>query len=359
MDNQQNLTMNEEAISALKALAQQTTSFRLNKSLRQISHNTGVAAGTLKSAYYRLKQKPPYVLPEHTVPEVTGNTLTAQTTDFKKDTLPGLIALSKKVKDKRGLEQNASIIMDANKPFAVAVMGDVHMGGEVDYEKLVSDIELIRDTPDMHCILNGDLSDNFIYRGTTAILMQQNVTLTQEHEALKWMLDNLRSKIVAVTVGNHDAWTKKVAGFDPIATMLQGVTCLYGNNRVVFDLVWGDNKQKWLVQHQWRYSSIFNTTHSIEVGWERIQIPFDVGVGGHTHVGTFCRPFIKAGKRRYAIQVGTYKHSDSYGRELGFADTPADSFGSGAMVYYPDGRVQWFDDLRTAKDFLKFLQIKY
>ena len=86
-------------------------------------------------------------------------------------------------------------------------------------------------------------------------------------------------------------------------------------------------------RHRWKYSSVFNVTHGIEVGWERGGVDFDLALGGHTHVGTFCRPFLRHGKMRLAVLTGTYKTNGEYGRELGLP-LPHGT-GSGAHVFFP------------------------
>src|SRR5690606_1086220 len=107
-------------------------------------------------------------------------------------------------------------------------------------------------------------------------------------------------------------------------------------------------------RHQWRFSSIYNATHGVEVGWERGGSDFDIGLAGHTHIASLCRPFVKHGRKRYAVVTGTYKMADSYSDQVGYA--PCAGYGCGVMIFYPDGRLQWFEDVKTAGEFLRFLR---
>ena len=174
---------------------------------------------------------------------------------------------------------------------------------------------------------------------------------------MTWYFNKLQGSILFWCSGNHENWTRKVSGIDFIREGLKGSLCLYDRTQISFTLRWGKNEQKWLVRHKWRYSSIFNATHGLEVGWERVGYNFDVGVGGHTHIATLCRPFIRENKKRFAVLLGTYKIRDNFGRECGF---PASvGRGSGAFVYHPDGRVFWCDDLPTAKDLLQTWRNEY
>ncbi|MFC2031600.1 hypothetical protein ACFLWA_12845, partial [Chloroflexota bacterium] len=75
--------------------------------------------------------------------------------------------------------------------------------------------------------------------------------------------------------------------------------------------------------------------------------------GGHTHTGTLGRPFIRQGKKRYAVLTGAYTIDNDFGRQLGMAETHGR--GCGATIHYPDGSLLFMDDLETAADFLQYL----
>ena len=244
------------------------------------------------------------------------------------------------------------------EPFALALLGDTHVGDSgVDYRALRRDAEIIRDTPGMSAIFGGDSTNNWIIGKLQAL--QRNELLSHDTAwslFLDWF-DMIGSKWVAVIAGNHNAWTSKVAGFDPLARHLQNALCLYDPDEIVFALECGDFRQRWKVRHKWRGSSIFNPTHGQEVGWERGDDDYDVAVGFHTHNGTLFREFMKHGRRRYAVQMGAYKLRDRYGVEIGFASTPG--VGCGAVVGAPDGRFSWHRDLGEAASYLEFLRSRY
>ena len=125
-----------------------------------------------------------------------------------------------------------------------------------------------------------------------------------------------------------------------------------GEFAVVFTLVWGERRLRYKVRHRWKYGSVFNATHPIEVGWQRGDSDFDVGLGGHTHIGTVERAFWRHRQRRLAVLTGTYKVLDTYGRELGL---PAPMHrGSGAHVFH-GGRLRFCHDLEEARNLLERL----
>ena len=281
-------------------------------------------------------------------PQIVGVTA-SERTDFKRDILPYLKMIGKKATEKNIVESSQVINMP-NRPFAIALLSDIHGGGKTDYEKLESDLEIIRATEDMYVGNLGDNTDNFVVSKLQSIQREQPTTFDMEFRFLEWLIDMVKDSLVFWVSGNHDNWTKKVSGFDFIRHSLSNVPCLYDPHEIRFTLKWGDNEQRWMVRHKWRNSSIFNPTHPIEVGWERVGYNFDVGCGGHTHIATLCREFIREGAKRYAVLLGTYKIRDNFAREIGFAKNYGS--GSGAFVYHPDGRVFWCDDLVTAQRLL-------
>jgi predicted phosphodiesterase len=273
--------------------------------------------------------------------------------DFEQVVLPRLINIGQRAEQKNATEKQQAIEIPTNKPFALAILSDVHGGAKTDYAAIKRDLDIIDSHPQFFAIAAGDITDNFIIGMMQSIQKAQKTTIDEEHRFLRWFLEKLRPSLVAFVTGNHDNWGRKLTEWDIVKELLRDTPLLYDNHQLLFDLKWAGNKQVWKVRHKYRHNSVFNPTHGMEVDWERGGSDFDVAVAGHTHIATLCRPFIKNDKKRYAILLGTYKLRDDYGREIGFADTHSDSRGSGAMVYHPDGRTFWTEDLATATDLLK------
>ena len=277
--------------------------------------------------------------------------------DFENEILPFMVKVGKRAMEKNEKEKNASISIRGSQPFAIAIMSDVHGGGKTDYEAIKNDVDIIRETEDMWAILAGDLTDNFIIGKLQSIQKEQPLPLNYEQRFVKWFLDALKSSLIAFVSGNHDNWTKKVAAFDVLRSILDGVDCLFDSNQVMFNLNYFGQTQRWLVRHKFKHNSIFNPTHGIEVAWERMGMDFDVAIAGHTHIATLHRPFIKHDKLRHAILLGTYKVRDEFATEIGFAKSYGR--GSGALVYHPDGRNPlWCPDLKTARDILMLYKMQ-
>lgn len=321
-----------------------------NESIRQYTKRL---SGHFSENYLRKRYN---IYQKKTTPKVQG--LTAdESVDFEGEILPILKKIGRRAKQKTEIEKKASIEIEGDQPFAIALMADVHGGAKADYDAIHRDVELIEKTHDMYAILAGDLTDNFIIGKLSSIQKEQPTPLSYEHRFLKWFLKKLKPSLLAFVSGNHDNWTKKVAAYDHLKMMLQGVPCLFDNNQVTFTLRYGQNQQRWLVRHKFRNGSIFNPTHGQEVAWERMGIDFDVAVAGHTHIATLHRPFIKHGIKRHAVLLGTYKLRDEFATEIGYA--ASHGTGSGAFVYHPDGREPiWCNDLQTAKDILLMYKMK-
>lgn len=260
-------------------------------------------------------------------------------------------AHQQKVEARIALKKNQTIELP-NEPMALAFLSDVHFGSpNTDYVRAQQDALLVAATEGMYAEFHGDLGDNWIVPGKlTAQSRNQSMTLTDEGRmAVDW-LETIGESLLVVVAGNHDNWTYQLAGVDALKNSLVNRQVLYDAHEVVWKMQVGPSSWTLKSRHKWRGFSKFNHTHGIEVGWENDR--FDIGVGGHTHTGTWCRPFGKDNKRRHAVVTGTYKLEDGYAKQLGMPATMG--LGCGAMLFHPDGRTHWCDDLETAADFLAY-----
>jgi hypothetical protein len=242
-----------------------------------------------------------------------------------------------------------------DKPTAIAWLSDLHLGSAgTDYAAIWADTQTIANTPGMYAAFHGDGIDNWVVGKLQAIQRGQAVNHTQEVIMFRHWLETIRQKLLLVVSGNHDNWTKKMAGLDLIPTLLGETHVLYDPYEARIRLTCGTAAWDVLVRHQWKWSSIFNPTHGIEVGYDRMTDSFDIGVGGHTHIGTLMRPFYRHNKERLAVLTGAYKRIDPFSKEVGFAETQSN--GCGAIIFFPDGKVWYNSDLKVAADYLTYLR---
>jgi len=242
-----------------------------------------------------------------------------------------------------------------DEPIAIAFLSDIHFGSaSTDYRSAKADAEIIRDTPGMYAVCHGDLMDNWIVSKLAGLQRGQAVPFDAEVQLCAAWLRLLKDKLLVVVSGNHDNWTYRLAGIDAIRETLRGTRTLYDREQVIVDVQHASQRYRILVRHKWRYGSIFNATHGLEVGWDRGDVDYDIAIGGHTHIATVCRPFYRHGKMRYAVLTGTYKVDDPFGIELGVASSKGR--GCGAMIFTPKGERFFCESLSFAADLLGYLR---
>jgi len=246
-------------------------------------------------------------------------------------------------------------IPDPSLPFALAYLSDMHIGDpRCDYQQVKADVETVRDTPRMWAEFHGDGWNNWIVGRLAHLQRGEPIPFDAETQLFVNVVETVGDKWLWVIPGNHANWTKLLAGVDRVRDIFAGKKVLYDSYEIVFSLHYGPHKATFKIRHKWRYGSVYNPTHGIEVGWQRGETDFDIGLGGHTHIGTFCRPFLRHGRRRFAVLTGCYVISSDYARECGYA--PTCGKGCGAHIFYPDGKPPLFlEDLQQASDFLQWL----
>jgi hypothetical protein len=241
-------------------------------------------------------------------------------------------------------------------PRCIVFMSDIHFGaGGVDYLAAQRDAQTIRDTPGMYGIYHGDGMENFVVPKLAHLNRDQPLSHEESLKLHKDWLDTMGKKLVAVVPGNHDLWSHKLVGIDYVRAHLGNHRCLYHKYDVAFDLRIGAARWIMQVRHKWRFNSVFNATHGLQVGWERGDVDYDIAVGGHTHIGTFFNDFWRHGKRRTAVLTGTYKSLyDPFGEEIGFPHSK-DS-GCGAIIFYEDGTFDVFRSAQRAASYMAYLR---
>jgi len=244
------------------------------------------------------------------------------------------------------------VYIPGQKAFGWAWLSDLHFGGSTDYRQIRHDAEVIRNTPRLWCAFNGDALNNWIVQKLAHLQRGHSLSLDDEWHLFGSFLRMVKGKLKVVALGNHELWSLVLGGVDPVKDAISDYRVLFDEHEVTYRLHLDD--ASWLIKqrHQWRGSSVFNPTHGIEVGWQRGSCEFDIGVGGHTHIGTTCRPFFRHGVKKYAVLIGTYSRN-GYGRQLGLPQTVGT--GCGAMIFQKDGTITFFENLDTAAEFLEWL----
>jgi hypothetical protein len=321
----------------------------------EVAQLCGLSERTVKRYAKQIKELPPPFSKNGTGKVVDIEGLTADG-DFPNggEVLSELVQVQDEVLAKVGRRYKQTIRIKDDKPVAVAMMSDLHLGGPyVDYRAIKQNAELVRDTDGFYAIAAGDYFDNWIGK-LEWVQRGQAVPMHKEVSMVEWWFDTLRDKLLCVCAGNHDFRTKKTAGIDLIARILRGVECLFDGDEIRFNLKLGKGDWKVKLRHIWKYKSVLNESHGIERDLERGDGDFDIGIAAHEHRGTIFRECTFHGAKKLAVILGTYKRHDRYAIQWGFPKNPHDA--CGALILHPDGRLETQSDLHSAAEYLKWLR---
>jgi predicted phosphodiesterase len=91
---------------------------------------------------------------------------------------------------------------------------DEHIGDEhADLERLKKRIEYVANTPNVYCVLNGDIIDNATKTSIGDVYANEFNPMQQLEKAVELFLP-IKDKIFAITHGNHEARTYRKEGID-------------------------------------------------------------------------------------------------------------------------------------------------
>lgn len=190
------------------------------------------------------------------------------------------------------------------------------------------------------CILHGYRASIYTYYSNNGNPQYRvNICLSREDNQIElknfWSKQKYNGKIWCLKVPHTNfmvrrngkafftgnCWTAHESGIDIMKTYLNELDspAVYDTYENVFTLDIDGMQSVVRTRHQWLGSSQYNDTHAIEKAAKFDQaVPFDIGVGGHTHRSGLYREFNNGGKTGVAILCGTYKRTDEYAREVGF-----------------------------------------
>lgn len=229
-----------------------------------------------------------------------------------------------------------TIHLDDNDPVLIVWLSDLHIGHtECDMRRLRKDLDVIRSTPGAYVILGGDLLDNVNTMVTGRGMHHEQLTPVEVQKYLvEEFVEYLGSdKILGMILGNHDEWSMKSDGFNPIAYLSKKVGVPYLGSFGFINLVLGDVDYKFLCLHQFRMNSSFNKTHAAKRAMDFIG-DADVVFTGHKHDPAVESAEVRRKSRVFA-QAGTYLKRSVYGQRLGFVEAPPDMPG---VLLWPDSK---------------------
>jgi hypothetical protein len=283
-------------------------------------------------------------------PDINGSTTQS---DFDPEQAIKENARRFKQKRRRALKKRRQTIRFDTGPVMLAFCGDQHIGNAgTDIKRVFQEQKIIKQTPAAYCWQMGDVVDNFI----VGRLQEQNfkpaAPIWEQWQLAQEYFDRWEDRIVAFVGGNHGAWTMEQTQLDYRRDICpDGI--LYDGDDIQCTVSVGSSEFDIWARHKWAGNSIYNQTHGQERAARFNDPNHDIYVGAHTHEGALYREMIHEGKRKAAVQIGTYKVEDDYARTQGFP--PSDMSTACAVILHDDGSMHGMADLTAAKRYMQAL----
>ena len=245
----------------------------------------------------------------------------------------------------------ADVAIATDRPVGIVFMSDFHLGNAgTDTVQLREDVALINTCDRLRVYVGGDGIDNFVIPALANAHRDGSlVTLEMQYLLFKSIIRQLLPNLLAVGTGNHDAWTRKMAGVEALLYGLRDVPVLHTKEDTYLNLTVGREKYTIFRKHRPPRSTMLNEGHGVQHQFRYGERPFDVGVMEHHHV-PHISTFFGHGEMRWAVRTGSYKIKDAFAREFGFYNSRP---GTPVMVLFPYRKaIVPFMSVADAIDFL-------
>lgn len=271
--------------------------------------------------------------------------------------------LTKLTKTKRCLHVRKNF---DSKPQCLIPLGDLHLGSRgVNYSLLEDHIPRIASSEGAHAMVIGDIVDNFIIGKLSTVGALHGFPVTQQWEAAEEILSILSqsNSLWALLSGNHEDWTSKLAGIDPLKYISQNLNIPYHPDEIAITIHVGSQEYRIHSRHQFKGNSKYHDFQpAINLYEQGIHDMFDdkhphIIILGHTHSLTHTTSY-RNGKKRLFVVVGSYKTEDEHARVKGYQDAvPV----MPAIIFYPNKyKFEVREDLEeTLEEYLPWVRNRY
>jgi hypothetical protein len=261
--------------------------------------------------------------------------------------------------EKAAVQNKARIRIPSNLPIGIMVTADWHAATVgTDVRWLFDRAALVRDTPRLFCVGVGDMFDNPIKHRGGAIN-----DVADQLRLLDLLVEEYGGKMLGTTSGNHDDWSKVLAGCDHLLALATRHKIHYAPDELIWDVEIVDPfdadhvTATWTIatRHQYRRQSTLNPLHGCwrwleeEVAtWERIP---DVVALAHNHMAAVGVNNYK-GKDVWGVRMGSAQVDSAYARAKGFQGFRP----TAPVVVLPptqSGRINCFADAEAAVQFMR------
>ncbi|MCK9479869.1 MAG: hypothetical protein M0R40_10295 [Firmicutes bacterium] len=226
----------------------------------------------------------------------------------------------------------ATFRVPENKPVAIALWGDWHVGASgVDYKRLDKDTDTIGNTEGLYWVGMGDYKDNYQSFGHIGAQYEQVIQPGMQDRAVLHRLKDVSENNIALIRGCHDDWDYKTTNKDFISTMcaVTGAFNLWHGGDLTIEA--GTQKYHFKLRHKYKFESSLNVENSMRRIME-IQGACDVAGAAHLHNPYYIERHLM-GEFRVMCRTGSYKIWDEFGQKLaGYKGKP----GIPTIILYPD-----------------------
>lgn len=239
----------------------------------------------------------------------------------------------------------------SHAPALIAFVADVHLGSPgTNIERVYEEQDLINNTPGAYTFLLGDIADSFLVGRLKDINTTHDITIPEEWYLVEDYFARWKN-LIGVVGGNHDAWSHSLVGMDLHRKLIADGKVLYDTDDMRVTVNVGPYPIKFRLRHQFLGRSQYNVSHAAEKSIKFDDPWPDILVSGHTHTGALARELSHAGKRKIAIQLGSYKAVDEFAIRLGFPQT--DNSTAAAVIVMPDGSYMATGSLKAACQYMR------
>lgn len=259
--------------------------------------------------------------------------------------------------EKAEAQRYARIRIASREPIALTLWSDAHVSTHgTDLHALMEFAEFVARTPNVYSVGIGDWLDNPIkHKGGNVGQIADDLRF------LDLLVGRFRGKLLGTTSGNHDDWSKILAGTDHLLALAKRHKIHYAPDELLWkvEVVNPDDADEVTAtyhihtRHQWRRGSALNPGHACWTWWQEEGpnwdvIP-DVLAIGHNHVAVVeSRQYEK--RDMWALRPGTFQKDSAFARAKGFGryrhTTPA------VVMPAVQGRVVCFADPEDAVQFM-------
>lgn len=237
---------------------------------------------------------------------------------------------------KHKAERYAKVVIASDRPVGLSLSSDWHLtaDGATDVAGLLDYADTVGHTPGLYALAVGDQLDNPIKHDPKDVR-----GIPDDLRLLDIVLGRFSGKLLGLTSGNHDDWTRTLVGVDNIQSMAERHQLHYAPDELVWivEIVRPGTDEvtaRWVVatRHQYRRHSNLNHCHACWRWLEEdmhnwphddtgaVLLP-DVVAIGHNHVAASETRTYQRGDV-VACRMGSFQYTSSFTRQRGFTLMP-------------------------------------